>query len=51
MAENTLDLGTSTCNDLVLALLRVANEQALQESGNQVYLKLKAEIQQLRCVI
>ena len=34
--------------EAVLALLRMADERMLQDSGNPVYLKLREEINQLR---
>ena len=40
----------SACHDVVLTLLRMADEQMLHESGNQVYLDMKAELERLRLV-
>jgi hypothetical protein len=46
MSEDTH--GRTTCNELVLMLLHGADEKMLLESGNPVFLKLKAELDLLR---
>jgi len=49
MSEDTQDSSDrSPYKEAVLALLRMADECMLQESGNPVYLKMKREINQLR---
>ena len=52
MPEDTQDSSVRPpYKEAMLALLRMADERMLKESGNPVYLKLIKEINQLRRVI
>lgn len=49
MPEDTQDsIDRPSYKEVMLALLRMADERMLEESGNPVYLKLIKEINQLR---
>ena len=48
MLKDTQNHDRSICNELMLTLLRSADESMLCDSGNQVYLKMKEELDRLR---
>jgi hypothetical protein len=48
MPEDTQDDGRSLCTEAKVTLLRTADERMLHDSGNLVYHRLKAEVNQLQ---
>lgn len=50
MCNDTQDPFRSLCNEMILTILRLADEEMLRKSGNEVYLRLKKELDVLRCV-
>jgi hypothetical protein len=50
MSEDTQDNGTPPYKRAMLALLRMADERMLRESGNPVYLRLKDDSNELELI-
>jgi hypothetical protein len=50
MPQDTQEPCTSLFNDMILMILRLADEDMLSKSGNAVYLRMKKELEDLRCV-
>ena len=48
MPKDTQDPRKSLCSEIVLMILRLADEDMLNESGNPVYLKMKRELEMFR---
>jgi hypothetical protein len=48
MPKDTQDNRKSICNEIVLMILRLADEGMLNESGNAVYLRMKRELDEFR---
>lgn len=48
MPKDTQDARKYLCNEMVLTILRLADEDMLSESGNPVYLKMKRELDEIR---
>jgi hypothetical protein len=48
MPKDTKDNRKSICNEIVLMILRLADEGMLNESGNAVYLRMKRELDEFR---
>lgn len=48
MPDDTQDTDKSLCNEIVLMIVRLADEDMLNESQNPVYLKMKRELEILR---
>ena len=50
MPQDTQEPCTSLFNDMILMILQLADENMLSKSGNAVYLRMKKELEDLRCV-
>jgi hypothetical protein len=48
MPKDTQTSARSTCDEKILAVLQMADERMLSDSGNPVYLQMKAELELLQ---
>jgi hypothetical protein len=48
MPKDTRDGRKDLCNEMVLMILRLADEDMLSKSGNPVYLRMKRELDEIR---
>lgn len=44
MPKDTQDACKSLCNEILLTIVRLADEDMLRESGNPVYLRMRREL-------
>lgn len=48
MPDDTQDSGRSNLDEMILTILRMADERMLHDSGNPVYIRMKTELDRLQ---
>jgi hypothetical protein len=48
MPKDTQDPLKHLCNEIVITILRLADEDMLRDSGNAMYLRMKRELDELQ---